>query len=169
MVAPSGNKDTLYANLRHEYAHYHLRKQGLYYPPWFDEGMASLFEHVQVERDGNARLDSDRLFSRYAEPLRESGQLSFQRLLSATTFQHWSLQRLQRFYGLSGQLVHFFEFAPERGFTDRREQLQNYLASGAHDLPASLGISTRQLEGEFRRYRSASGKPKPAVTLDQRL
>ncbi len=166
MVAPTASRQSLLANLRHEYAHYYLRKQKLYFPPWYDEGMASLFEHVDLDKQGNAKLDTTALFKRYAEPIRNNDHLSFKRLLSTTSFTSWPRQRLQRFYGLSGQLVHYFEYSHQRGYTDRRDSLRQFLTDGATDFESSLDVSLGQLEREFRRYRKSTDKPSPGFTID---
>ena len=168
LLAPFGDSDSLFTNMRHEYAHYHLRKQGLYYPPWFDEGIASLFEHVEINREGIAALNSFALFERYREPLRDSGRLSFKRLLNTPSFAGWPRARLQRFYGLSGQLAHFLEFGHERGLPDRRAALHKFFEQGSVDLAASLATPLPQLEREFRRYRDAPRKPTREIKLRSR-
>ncbi len=166
MVAPASSRRSLLANLRHEYAHYYLRKQKLFLPPWYDEGMASLLEHVDITLTGHSQLDSAALFERYDEPLRAPNSLSLAQLLGTQSFLDWPRQRVQRFYGLSGQLVHFLLYGEQRGYGDRRPGLQKYLLEGATDLPGSLGISRRQLEREFRRYRKTSNKPTHEVPFD---
>jgi len=162
MVAPAGGgEDSLFRNLQHEYAHYQLRKQKVYLPPWYDEGIASLFEHLQFAADDVAALDTGRLFSRYNAPLRGDARPSFKQLLHTTDFFAWPRPQLQRFYGLSGQLVHFLQYGHEKGFPDRREQLQQFLQDGNRSLTETLGVSVRQLQRDFDRYRRLAGKPAP--------
>ncbi|MEQ8689986.1 MAG: hypothetical protein RIC89_04000 [Pseudomonadales bacterium] len=163
VIAPSGSTAGLYRNARHEYVHYHLRNHPTGYPVWFDEGLAVMLEYLQFDNDSTtARLDTAALFKRYTGRVQERWSPSLGKLLNTTRFDHWSYERLTRFYGLMGQFTHFLYFGQLAGFTDYREALTRHLMQRGPNLATDLATSNTRLARQFEQYRQ---RTKPDIEI----
>ena len=170
VIAPSRTRSTLFKNTRHELVHYQLRNQSVGFPPWYDEGLAVMLEHVilehkredkredkrEEEKEGIAGMvevtsDLNALYGMYRGPVREIGVGSLSDLTETSDVTRWPVRELERFYGLSGQFVHFLSSVHD-------EALERYLKQQDRGLAAALEQPMFGVEKEFTRYRRARNK-----------
>jgi tetratricopeptide (TPR) repeat protein len=155
VIAPSGGRDSLVENAKHEYAHYRLRSAEVSFPLWYEEGLATLLGTTRLID----RRDALEVITQATPPLEPKptniGQwrtMSLGEVLGARRVDQWPYARVADFYRQSTQLVHFLTFGHERGYVDRRPGLTRHLEDRSRSLHASLDVSEARLKREFERY-----------------
>jgi len=140
----------------HHYAHFLINNRPIGLPRWFEEGMAHYLSRVRVEDEQVTLLALAR--EQYELVLEVNDVLSLEEIL----YDNAALAspRLVQLANLkSGLFVHFLQHAHEyEGFTDRRQQLQQYLGhlqqsrAERFAYDQSFDVSLAVLENEFDRF-----------------
>ncbi len=124
VVGPSGTRTSLTHNTLHEYTHYLLRLQAQNYPPWYEEGVATLLGHTRMKTTANGLRVETRLPRRLADD-----GMSVEALFGVRYYIDMPARRLQNFYASSAELVNFLLFANLASYPDYRPALERYLAT----------------------------------------
>ncbi|MEX2130819.1 MAG: hypothetical protein WD772_04985, partial [Pseudohongiellaceae bacterium] len=163
MTVVFGEEDSL-VQARHYYLHFLIRNfVDLGIPRWYEEGLVGYLDSLQVEAD---RVE----LVRYQESdFRSSLQLSREVSLQELLYDEEALAspRLIQVANLKSEtFLHFLLHAwEEQGYTDRRPQLNDYLAltlegrTQRFAFDQAFGISPRRLDDEYENYLRNSNRP----------
>ncbi len=140
----------------HHYSHFLINNRPIGLPRWFEEGMAHYLSRVRVEDEQVNLIPLAR--EQYELVLEVNDVLTLDELLYDN--DALASPRLVQLANLkSGLFVHFLQHAHEyEGFTDRRQQLQNYLGhlqqsrAERFAYDQSFDVSLAALEQEFDRF-----------------
>lgn len=158
VIGPSAGSSRVLENSLHEYTHYLLRTQAVSYPIWYEEGLATML--------GRSKFDKAKPIVKIGwfpghrpPPQRPDNGIGLQTLVNTKELNGWHIKRMSQFYLQSAELVHFFLFGPDRNYPDYRVQLQNYFNHRDDDIFTTLGVSSKTLARQWRRYLGARNVP----------
>ena len=155
---------------RHQYGHFLLRNfADLRLPRWFEEGLSAYLGRLEVADDGFR-------FAQYSARNNEiMAQISEQFSMARLFFNTAALAspRVIQIANLKAEALYYYlrHGYLERGFPDRRQQLQGYidqlLAGRNHRFAydRSFDATTDELDAEFQRFLQQSGRPRVDVEM----
>lgn len=116
-----GNPDAALTILFHEYGHHiMMANSGAAFPAWFTEGYAEFSSTARFDRKGKIGFGVIAYHRAYG--LTSGGDMPITDLLTSTTSELKTPERLDLFYGRAWLLTHFLTFEPSRA-----GQLETYL------------------------------------------
>ncbi len=169
-MALVANDATALRLARHHYGHFLLRNfADLRLPRWFEEGLSAYLGRLEVGDDG---FRFEQYTARNNEVMAQiSEQFSMQRLFFNTAAL--ASPRVIQIANLKAEALYYYlrHGYLERGFPDRRQQLQNYidllLAGRNHRFAydRSFDVTTAELDTEFQRFLQQSRRPRVDVEM----
>jgi tetratricopeptide (TPR) repeat protein len=169
-MALVANDATALRLARHHYGHFLLRNfADLRLPRWFEEGLSAYLGRLEVGDDG---FRFELYTARNNEVMAQiSEQFSMQRLFFNTAAL--ASPRVIQIANLKAEALYYYlrHGYLERGFPDRRQQLQNYidllLAGRNHRFAydRSFDVTTAELDTEFQRFLQQSRRPRVDVEM----
>lgn len=155
----SGNLDSAFSTLLHEYAHHFLIGSARHaMPRWLSEGGAEYFSSARFNNDGSVDIGLPN--NERAYEISQAAPVSVQELLDYELYLKNRGGRYDAFYGRSWLLYHYLRFSPQR--TGQLPRYWQAVAGGTDSLEAAKAIfgDLDQLEKEltdYGRQRSMSG------------